>query len=123
MSDLKRILLVDDDEQILDLLSAKLSAHYEIHTVSDPAQAFAAALAARPHLVLCDIDMPEIGGGDVVAALAEDARTRDIPVIYLSGIVSPEELEALDGMISGKPGIAKRSTVKQLRLAIDKALS
>ncbi len=122
MSDLKRILIVDDDEHILSLLAAKLASHYEIHTLSDPTQALAAARKTQPHLLLCDIDMPEMGGGDVVAALTEDGRTQSIPVVYLSGMVSPDELTDLGGYVSGKPGVSKRSSVKQLVAVIEREL-
>jgi CheY-like chemotaxis protein len=110
----KKILVIDDDEAIVAYLIAKLAQHYELVSTTDPYKAVALAKAERPDLVLCDIDMPGMGGGDVVAALSADPQTAGIPVMYLTALVSPEETRDMGGNVGGRPGVAKRAPIAEL---------
>jgi CheY-like chemotaxis protein len=110
----KRILLVDDDPSVVSYLSTKLSKRYEVVSTVDPGQAVALARRELPDLILCDIDMPGMNGGEVAAALEEDSALARIPFIYLTDLVSPQEAKELEGMMSGKPGVAKRAPLKEL---------
>lgn len=110
----KKILVIDDDEAIVAYLAAKLAQHYELVSTTDPYKAVGLAKAERPDLVLCDIDMPGMGGGDVVAALSMDPQTAAIPVMYLTALVSPEETRDMGGNVGGRPGVAKRAPIAEL---------
>lgn len=110
----KKILVIDDDEAIVAYLVAKLAQHYELVSTTDPYKAVGLARAERPDLVLCDIDMPGMGGGDVVAALSSDPQTAGIPVMYLTALVSPEETRDMGGNVGGRPGVAKRAPIAEL---------
>jgi len=117
-----RILAIDDDEMILSYLKNMLSDRYDILTSTDPQSAIALAQSERPDLILCDIDMPAMDGGAVVAALEANPLTAKIPFLYLTAMVSPTEVKALDGMVGGKPGIAKRASLPELIDAINAQL-
>ena len=65
-------------------------------------------------MVLCDIDRPEMSGGDVAAALADEPLTAHIPLIYLTALVSPEETRELGGDVGGRPGVSKRAPLAEL---------
>ncbi len=119
MGDKKKILLIDDDDAVVTYLVTKLSKLFEVVSTIDPSKAVALAKAELPDVILCDIDMPGMSGGDVAAALDADSQTARIPFIYLTGLVSPEEARDLEGQVGGRPGIAKRAPLAQLVERID----
>lgn len=114
MADKKKILLVDDDDAVITYLVTKLSRLYEVVSTIDPRRAVALAKSELPDVILCDIDMPGMSGGDVAAALDADSQTARIPFIYLTALVSPEEAKDLEGHVGGRPGVAKRAPLAQL---------
>ena len=64
----KKILLVDDDQAVLDFLQAKLGVRYDLVTTAAADAVMRLAHKEMPDLILCDIDMPELDGGDISAA-------------------------------------------------------
>ncbi len=83
----ENILIVDDTPASLRLLAQLLTEHgYHVRPVTDGALAVAAALAEPPDLILLDIRMPQMNGYQVCARLKAEARTRDIPVIFISAL-------------------------------------
>jgi CheY-like chemotaxis protein len=118
-----KVLLVDDDEAVLDYLTAKLSNFYRVVSTSDSRQAVALARQERPAAILCDIDMPHLAGGEVAAALARDPATASIPLIYLTALVSPEEADELHGQVGGRRGVSKAAGLAELVGTIDAAVS
>jgi CheY-like chemotaxis protein len=121
MPDKKRILLIDDDESVVSYLVAKLSKRYDVVSTTDPRKAAALARHELPDVILCDIDMPGMSGGDVAAALSDDSITGRIPFIYLTGLVSPQETKDLQGQVGGRPGVSKRAPLSELVARIDEA--
>jgi CheY-like chemotaxis protein len=121
MSTRKKILLVDDDAGVVAYLAAKLSRRYEVVCTVQPRVAVPMARAERPDVILCDIDMPGMSGGEVTAALAAQPDTALIPVIYLTALVTPAEARALHGEVSGRPALSKRATMGELFEKIDAA--
>ncbi len=80
-----RILIVDDDTSMLQLLKRHLSnAGYEVLTAEDGVAAGRHVLKARPDLIIADVGMPYMDGYELVAALKADSATRDIPVVFLT---------------------------------------
>ena len=95
MSGAGRVLVVDDDPEILNFLSTLLKLE---GIQSQLATSAAAALVilgrpVLPHLVLLDIAMPDRDGLDLCLALTTDARTRSIPVFVLSARPGEEVVE------------------------------
>ncbi len=123
MSALKKILLVDDDHAVTDYLQLKLASHYQVVAVNDPRRVQALARSERPDLVVCDVDMPDMDGGEVRRALADDGQTRAIPFLYLTSIVSAEEVSELGGFIGGSPGVSKQAPIAEIIARIDSLLS
>ena len=81
------ILLVDDTPDNLRLLSQILAErHYQVRAVTNGNRALEIARLAPPDLILLDIRMPGMDGFDVCLALKEDAKTHDIPVIFISAL-------------------------------------
>jgi len=94
------ILAVDDSPDLLALMSKALSSAYTVITVEDGGNAIVAAEGEpRPDLILLDVDMPEVSGFEVCRALKGEARTADIPIIFLT---SRSETQAqVEGFESG----------------------
>ncbi|MBV8031881.1 MAG: response regulator [Betaproteobacteria bacterium] len=115
----RKILLADDDEAVLDFMQAKLGAKYDLVTTNAADNVGALARQHRPDLIICDVDMPEMDGGDVSAALYDDEDTRTIPMLFLTGLVSASDLKATRGDIGGRPAIAKNAPVAELVARIE----
>ncbi|MDO5699743.1 MAG: response regulator [Dermatophilus congolensis] len=80
-----RVLVADDDEDIRELVSFKLTqAGYDVEAVVDGVKAWEAIDQAPPQLALLDIMMPGLSGLDVLRKIREDDRTRTVPVILLT---------------------------------------
>jgi two-component system, chemotaxis family, chemotaxis protein CheY len=82
-----RILVVDDDENIRELLRLHLSsAGYEVQTAADAIAAGYLILKGPPDLILTDVNMPHMNGFEFVAALKADRSLPNIPVIFLTSV-------------------------------------
>ena len=83
MSD--RILLVDDEPDILQLLSFNLiEAGFEIEAVGTAGEGLAAAARARPSVVILDLMLPDMSGTEVCRKLRADPATSDLPILMLT---------------------------------------
>jgi len=111
-----KLLVVDDDEAMIDYLHAKLGERYDIVSTNAPENVLALARKAQPSLILCDVDMPGMDGGDVSAALFADDETRDIPVLFLSALVSAEQ------QVGERLAVAKSAPVAELMARIESLL-
>jgi len=86
------IMIVDDSPANLTLLEGLLAGHgYEVRSFSRGRQAIAAASKEPPHLILLDINMPEMNGYQVCEELKASERTSGIPVIFLSALNATED--------------------------------
>lgn len=91
----KRILVVDDEDDILKMVGRRLQSWgYEVVTASDGMQGVELALTHRPALILLDIMMPKLKGRDVCAILKANPNTQDIPVIFLTALGLPDHIKA-----------------------------
>jgi CheY-like chemotaxis protein len=82
-----RILVVDDDESIRELLRMHLtSAGYEVEVAADAIVAGYKVLKAPPDLIITDVNMPHMDGFEFVAALKADTALPRIPVIFLTSM-------------------------------------
>ena len=94
MSDQPRTVLVaDDDEDILQLVSFRLErAGYTVVTAADGQQALAAARQHQPDLAVLDVMMPGLNGYEVTRQLRADPATAAIPVILLTARVQEADV-------------------------------
>jgi CheY-like chemotaxis protein len=115
----KKILLVDDDPAVLDLLGSRLRTRYTMLATVNPQEAVKMAVAQKPDLILCDVDMPNMNGAEVAAALKK-AGAGSVPLLYLTGLVSPNEVKDLPGPAGTDrhPIIAKRAPLSELLACI-----
>lgn len=87
----RRILIVDDDEIMADVLSVRLGQQGFRTTVAENGeQALAMARIERPHVILLDLRLPDVDGFEVCRELSDNEQTSDIPVIIVSGLEHPD---------------------------------
>ena len=95
-----RILVADDDRDILDLLAFKLGkAGYEVVAVADGVAALAAIEANLPRLAILDVMMPGLSGIDVLRKLRANEATKDLDVILLTARSRDSDIDA--GFVTG----------------------
>lgn len=88
----KKILVVDDEEDLTYFLKAnlELDEEYDVITVSKSKEAFKIILKQKPDLVILDIIMPQIDGIEILKKIKGSEKTLSIPVIMLSAKTDEE---------------------------------
>jgi len=90
----KKILLVEDEEIMIDLLQKKLTKEgYEISVARDGEEGLKAMREVKPDLILLDIIMPKMGGFEVMEEMGKDKNLKDISVIVISNSGQPVEID------------------------------
>ncbi|PSH59233.1 two-component system response regulator [Phyllobacterium brassicacearum] len=90
-----RILYIEDNEDNIYMLSARLSRKgYEVIVATDGDQGVTRARTEAPALILMDLSLPVIDGWEATRRLKASAETRDIPVIALSSHAMAGDREA-----------------------------
>src|SRR5438132_8569108 len=102
MDEKKRILIVDDEAGFTRLLKLTLerTGEYTVQEENDGTKAHETARRFRPDLILLDIVMPKIDGGDVASQLRADPMMKRTPIVFLTAIVSKQETQS-GGLIGG----------------------
>lgn len=96
----KKILIINDDKSIREILKLYLEIKkYEVYQAADGFQGVDEAKKALPDLILSEVTLPGINGYEVCRKLKEDPNTREIPVIFLSGLLATDE--KIRGLESG----------------------
>lgn len=90
----KKILVVDDDREILDSLQIILEEEgYKVIPLLNPDRIYDRVVLHRPDLILLDVWFPHgIDGGEVASVLKSDKTTRNIPIILISAVSNIETL-------------------------------
>ena len=89
----KRILVVDDDQEILNILEQAFQKEedFMVRTARTGFQTGMVTREFRPHAILLDIALEDIDGRDVCRTIREDAELSETRIIAISGVISPEE--------------------------------
>ena len=120
-SEKKMILLIDDEEDFCFFVKLNLekTGRFKVLTTTSGADGVVMASREHPDLILLDIIMPEMGGGQVAELLLENQNTRNIPVLFITAIASRREVQSQEGIIGGRNFIAKPVTPEELMAKID----
>jgi CheY-like chemotaxis protein len=107
----KRILIIDDEQPFSEMLKLNLEqvGKYVALEENDARRALATARQFNPDLVLLDVMMPDMDGGDVAAMLATDGELRDVPIIFLTALDAQEEVPS-GGMSNRQHRMVPKST-------------
>jgi DNA-binding response OmpR family regulator len=122
-STMAKILIVDDEHDIRDLVATKLTGlGHEVITEEDGAAGLAAALEQRPDLVLLDSMMPYLTGPEVCIALRAHAEFAATPIILLSARAQQADLQ--QGYVAGATDyITKPFSPRELVGRVEAALA
>ena len=117
----KKVLLVDDEKSFTNLLQLNLeqTGRYEVRVVNWAEDALATARQFKPDIVLLDIIMPRMPGGNVVAQFEVDPQLSKTPIVFLTAAVQRRQVADMDGIISGRPCLAKPATMDEITAMID----
>jgi CheY-like chemotaxis protein len=105
----KRVLIIDDEASFTRVLKLNLhhTGRYTAETVNDPTQALAVARDFSPDVILLDVMMPGMDGGELAARLQANPKLKDTPIVFLTAAVKRNEITSHQGIIGGLPFIAK----------------
>lgn len=117
----KRILLIDDEPSFTRMLRLNLekTGAYEVREENSGKKALATANEFKPDLILLDVIMPDADGGEVAAQIKADRNLKDVPIVFLTAVVTKKE----EGLIGGRPFLAKPAGVKEVVDCIEKHLA
>ncbi len=117
----KKILLVDDEKDILDLLEFNLESEgYKTYKAKDGEEALQKATSKQPDLILLDIMLPKKDGWEVLRELRANKTTADIPVIFLTA--KDSEIDEVVGLELGADDyIIKPISIRKLLARVKKA--
>lgn len=95
---MKKLLIVDDEENILNMLQRKLSsAGYSVIKATNGKDAISLSKNEHPDLIILDIIMPGLSGDETANIIKNDPATRDIPIIFLTTLITKDEEEKVAG--------------------------
>lgn len=119
---MKRILVVDDEQAAARLLKAalELTGDYQARVVHTPEDALDAIREFQPHLVLLDIIMPGMLGGDVAQAIRSDPAIGDIPIVFLTAAFQPHLVREHEGVAPSDPCVAKPADLAEIIRVIER---
>lgn len=120
---LKTVVIVDDQENICNLVKASLENVWptlKVTTCPDSTRAVEKIRALNPDLVILDVEMPKVSGADIAQAMKEDPATSAIPILFLTGILTPEEAHNRVDKADGIHFLAKPIDFKELTAMVEK---
>lgn len=104
----RRVLIVDDDPQIVDLLHEMLrrDTRFEIETASNGYDAGLLTERFRPHLIVLDYMLPDINGDVVCERVRENADLQNTKILFVSGVIEKDRIDRL--LRAGGNGFLKK---------------
>jgi CheY-like chemotaxis protein len=119
----KNILIVDDEQDVLLVLEKGLTAEgYSVITASSGNDAISLAKSRHPDLIILDVLMPDMEGPEVKRKLKEDPETKDIPIIFLTGMFPKREDDQDGRIVAGYVLFEKPYDILKLVFAIEQLL-
>lgn len=119
-----RILVVDDEQKMLVLCRDILTNEgFDVLTAGNAEDGLRLAMESTPDLILLDVMMPEMDGGQMAQELKQKDKTKNIPIIFLTSIITEEEVIKTGGDISGHIFMSKSTNKKELIKKINEVLA
>jgi CheY-like chemotaxis protein len=118
----KRVLIVDDDVACARILKTGLerTGTYEVRAEHRATHAMPAAREFEPDMILLDVCMIDGDGGDVAFALRNDKQLQNIPIVFLTSIVSENEAQNGNARRGSFPFLAKPARLERVIACIEK---
>lgn len=120
----RRVLVVDDDVNLSRLAAVILesSGKYDVMVVNQSTRALAAAVQFQAEALLLDVDMPGLSGGDLALQASMDSRLRDVPILFLTGLLSHEDTGPGPIESGGQQFLAKPVNPEELLASMESLL-
>jgi len=119
----KKILIADDEREFLVILEKELTARgYSVIAADSGNDAVVLARTELPDLVLLDLEMPDMYGGDVTRMLEEDPETKDIPIMFLTGMFPKENDVDRGRVVADHVLFAKPYCIEELVAAMNELM-
>lgn len=117
----KKILLIDDEPDLVKIIAFRLKkAGYEVLTAGDGMEGLHLARSLSPDVILVDLNLPGLTGGDVCRELKKDEKHKRIPVIVLSA--TSDGLVRLAREAGAEDCLAKPFEIGEILSKIDRFL-
>jgi adenylate cyclase len=118
----KRILIVDDDVVSARILKTGLEklGPYEVRTEQRAVNAVSVARDFKPDMILLDVCMIDGDGGDVAFSLRNDKQLQNIPIVFLTSIISENEAQNGNARRGPFPFLAKPARLERVIACIEK---
>jgi len=94
-----------------------------VTTANSGTEGLKLAKVARPDLILLDVMMPDMSGAEVAEELKLDARTKNIPIIFVTALVQKDEVDKEAGQMGGREFIARPVSRDELISRIEAMLN
>lgn len=114
----KKILIVDDEADVTDLLAYNLKAKgFAVEALNDPNASIGVARSLLPDLIILDVMMPDLNGIQICRMLRADPKLKSVPIIFLTA--KAEENDRIQGLETGADDyICKPFSTKELILRV-----
>jgi CheY-like chemotaxis protein len=105
----KRILVVDDQPRNTRLMKLYLEQtnDYVVREENNASAALATAEEFQPHLILLDVMMPDLDGGELAMRFKANPKLQAVPIVFLTAAITKGEVKAKGGQLGGYPFLAK----------------
>jgi DNA-binding response OmpR family regulator len=118
-----RVLLVDDEPSFTRMLRLSLERRgFKVMVENNGAYAHTVAKDFLPDVILLDVIMPDVDGGEVAAEIRNDPALKDVPIVFLTAGVSKETTRVKGNVIGGQTYLAKPIAVDEVVRCIEKKL-
>lgn len=118
---MNKVVIIDDLVDSCSVITEILSPYFECKSTSESYSAMDLILDFKPNIVLMDYQMPLLNGAELCKNLKENPVTKDIPIIFMSGVATEDErVETLE--LGGDDFIAKPFHPKELILRLKKRI-
>ena len=118
---MKKVLIVEDEEDIRQALVGKFNHEgFNALEAQNGKEGLELALKERPDLILLDIKLPGMNGTEVKEKLGQFPETRDIAIIFITGLLDKDDEKELDHFMVGHFFLSKPFDTKQLLEEVEK---
>ena len=118
----RKIMIIDDSRGFTKIIKLTLEAgaNYEVLEENNPKLGLETARNFHPDLILLDVIMPNLDGGDVLTQIRSDPYLRSVPVVFLTATVRKKEVLDHHGAIGGNFFMAKPVSAEELIECIER---
>ena len=116
MTEKHKILMIDDEADFCHFMKLNLEStnKYKVEVATSGQKGIMLSKSVRPDLILLDIFMPDMDGTIVAEHILEDPSTKDIPIVFLTAVVTKRDVNSGSGMVGGRHVLAKPVATDEL---------